>query len=41
MRELDKNWVQQFTWDELRHAPVSFSEAQDGFAALRAMMGRS
>jgi superfamily I DNA/RNA helicase len=41
MRELDRNWVQQFTWDELRHAPVSFTEAQTGFAALRAMMGRS
>lgn len=40
MRELDRNWVQQSTWDELRRAPVSFTEAQTGFEALRAMMGR-
>jgi superfamily I DNA/RNA helicase len=41
MRELDRNWVQQFTWEELRRAPVSFSEAQSGFNALRAMLGKS
>ena len=41
MRELDRNWVQQFTWEELRRAPVSFTEAQSGFNALRAMLGKS
>ena len=41
LRELDKNYVQQFTWDELRRAPVSQAEAKTGFDALRAMMGRS
>jgi DNA helicase II / ATP-dependent DNA helicase PcrA len=40
MRELDRNWVQTHTWEELRRAPVSFSEAQTGFAALRAMLGK-
>lgn len=40
MRELDRNYVQQFTWEELRRAPVSFTEAKTGFDALRAMMGQ-
>jgi DNA helicase-2/ATP-dependent DNA helicase PcrA len=41
LRELDRNYVQQFTWEDLRRAPVSLSEAQSGFAALRAQMGRT
>ncbi len=41
LRELDRNYVQQFTWEELRRAPVSQAEATSGFAALRAQMGRT
>jgi hypothetical protein len=40
LRELDKNYCQQFTWEELRRAPVSLTEAKSGFDALRALMGR-
>lgn len=40
MRELDRNWVQQFTWDELRNAPVSQEEA-NRIDRLRALLGRS
>ncbi len=40
MKELDRNWVHETNWDELRMAPVSLAEAQSGFEALRAMMGR-
>ena len=39
LRELDRNYVQQFTREELRRAPVMQAEATSGFAALRAMMG--
>ena len=41
LRELDRNYVQQFTWEDLRRTPVTQAEAQSGFAALRAQMGRT
>ena len=40
LRELDRNYVQQCSWEDIRRAPVSLTEAQSGFAALRAQMGR-
>ncbi len=40
IRELDRNWVQFFTADELRRAPVSAADVKSGFAALRAMAAK-
>ena len=41
MKELDRNWVQPHTWEEIRRAPVSFSEVQSGFNALRDLLKRN
>ena len=41
LRELDRNWVQPHTWEEIRRAPVSFDEAKSGFNALRDLLKRN
>ncbi len=40
IRELDRNWVQTMTWQDIRAAPVSMEDAKSGFAALRALAAR-
>jgi superfamily I DNA/RNA helicase len=35
LRELDRNWVQPHTWQEIRRAPVSAADASSGLSALR------
>jgi superfamily I DNA/RNA helicase len=41
LRELDRNWVQPHTWEEIRRAPVSVDEAKSGFNALRDLLKRN
>jgi superfamily I DNA/RNA helicase len=38
LRELDRNWVQPHTWQEIRRAPVSAADASSGLSALRARL---